>query len=346
MAASEEFLVPEKLLEGIAFAESHWVHRIPSEFDSTEASERPSAYGVMGLRSDEWFGHSLDRAAVLIGKPRQDLILNSFANIRGAAALLADLAREQNAKDSSPTDLIQLDKNTPGEKLLIQWAPVIALYSGIHDATVVAHATLAPQEQSEAQVYIRDVLKAAGDSSYLLFKDVASQGSGNVDYAGATWNPSPNFDPAGNSQQYIVIHVTDGSFAGALSWLKNPAAKVSAHYLVRSSDGKIVQLVSEVNTAWHVRCWNPYTIGIEHEGFTSTGEDLTEELYAASAKLVADIASRRNIPIDNEHVIGHNFWQTPQFQNQTVLATCNDHVDPGAHWNWDHYFQLIKAVKP
>ncbi len=56
----------------------------------------------------------------------------------------------------------------------------------------------------------------------------------------------------------------------ALAWLVNPAAKVSAHYLVRE-DGRIVQLVSEARRAWHagLASWrgatdiNSCSIGIE-----------------------------------------------------------------------------------
>lgn len=46
-----------------------------------------------------------------------------------------------------------------------------------------------------------------------------------------------------------MIHGTDGSFAGALSWFANPEAKVSAHYLIRASDGTITQLVAEAERA-------------------------------------------------------------------------------------------------
>ena len=38
----------------------------------------------------------------------------------------------------------------------------------------------------------------------------------------------------------VVIHTTEGSFDGTLSWFQDPAAQVSAHYVTRSSDGHIV----------------------------------------------------------------------------------------------------------
>ena len=49
----------------------------------------------------------------------------------------------------------------------------------------------------------------------------------------------------------VVIHVTQGSWSGAVNWFQNPNAGVSAHYTVRSSDGKIAQSVSDTNIAYH-----------------------------------------------------------------------------------------------
>ena len=37
--------------------------------------------------------------------------------------------------------------------------------------------------------------------------------------------------------------------------------------MVRSSDGQVTQMVREYQKAWHARSANPYSIGIEHEGY-------------------------------------------------------------------------------
>ncbi|MEK7249582.1 MAG: hypothetical protein AAB209_04080, partial [Bacteroidota bacterium] len=61
-SAAREFNVPASLLKGIAFVETRWMHVRPeTSFDSDR--HMPPAYGVMGLRDDEWFGHSLIGAA-------------------------------------------------------------------------------------------------------------------------------------------------------------------------------------------------------------------------------------------------------------------------------------------
>jgi len=130
---------------------------------------------------------------------------------------------------------------------------------------------------------------------------------------------------------FIVIHVTQGSWAGTINWFQNPAAAVSAHFVVRSSDGKIAQCVNGQDIAWHAGNWNYNTrsIGIEHEGFIKDPGWFTEEMYRGSAKLVAFLAGRWGIPLNRSHIIGHN--EVPGA----------DHRDPGRWWWWDHYMRLV-----
>ncbi len=63
----------------------------------------------------------------------------------------------------------------------------------------------------------------------------------------------------------IVIHITDGgaNINGTISWFKNPAAKVSSHYVI-GQDGEIVQMVAHNDVAWHAGSANGTSIGIEH----------------------------------------------------------------------------------
>ena len=62
---------------------------------------------------------------------------------------------------------------------------------------------------------------------------------------------SPNYSlRGGQSISMIVLHATVGSARSALAWLTNPAARVSAHYLIDKS-GHIYQLVADEYCAWH-----------------------------------------------------------------------------------------------
>ena len=78
-----------------------------------------------------------------------------------------------------------------------------------------------------------------------------------ADYPGAHWVPADpgNFSvanrPTSHPIRYIVIHVMQGSYNGAISWFQNPASNVSAHYLMRATDGDITQMVREKDIGYH-----------------------------------------------------------------------------------------------
>lgn len=130
--------------------------------------------------------------------------------------------------------------------------------------------------------------------------------------------PSPNFWQGRNGHKpiAIVIHMTEGAFAGALSWLTRKQSQVSAHYLI-GRDGTVVQLVADENTAWHAGrvhepTWkllkagvnpNYYTIGIEHENLA--GEPMSPQQWEASTKLILELSKKWGIPLDEDHIVKH-----------------------------------------
>ncbi len=86
-----------------------------------------------------------------------------------------------------------------------------------------------------------------------------------------TQAPSPNWDARTRPPDMVVLHYTGmRTGAEALARLRDPAAKVSAHYLVEE-DGRVFQLVPEARRAWHagVSAWagerdcNAVSIGVE-----------------------------------------------------------------------------------
>jgi N-acetylmuramoyl-L-alanine amidase len=122
--------------------------------------------------------------------------------------------------------------------------------------------------------------------------------------------------PGGLRPTAIVIHISDGCLSSADEWFDNPEAEVSAHYIVAKS-GEVHQYVKEEDTAYHTGAavsptWkllrpgvnaNWYTIGIEHEG--KPEDAWNEKQYEASAELIAGIARRWGIPMDEDHVVLH-----------------------------------------
>ena len=126
---------------------------------------------------------------------------------------------------------------------------------------------------------------------------------------------SPNHDarPAGGPVDMLVLHYTGmRSCAEALARLCDPAAKVSAHYLI-DEDGTCVPLVAEDRRAWHagVSFWrghadiNARSIGIElvNPGHEFGYRPFPEAQMRALIDLCRGILARHPIPPCN--VVGH-----------------------------------------
>jgi hypothetical protein len=161
-----------------------------------------------------------------------------------------------------------------------------------------------------------------------------TQHLGNADYEPALWVPaySGNFAVGSRTTiNQIVIHDVEGSYTSCINWFKDPDANVSAHYVLRSVDGEVTQMVKEKDVAWHDACNNTNTIGIEHEGYAAAPERwFTEAMYASSAKLVAYLANKYGLAKTRANILGHG-----------EADDCSTHTDPGPGWNWDHYMDLI-----
>ena len=61
-------------------------------------------------------------------------------------------------------------------------------------------------------------------------------------------------------------------------------------------------------------------------------------MYRSSARLVRYLATKYDIPLDMQHIFGHD--QIPGVAPANVAGM---HWDPGPYWNWEHYFQLLGA---
>lgn len=161
---------------------------------------------------------------------------------------------------------------------------------------------------------------------------------GAVDYGGARWVPAApaNWRQADRPDDYtidrVVIHVVQGGYTDALRVFQSPLHGAAAHYVVRK-DGQVAQTVRELDVAYHAgnRAYNERSIGIEHEGFVGRPASFTAAMYASSARLTAGICRRYGFPADRRHIVGH------------VEVPGTDHTDPGPHWNWKLYLDLVRA---
>ena len=138
---------------------------------------------------------------------------------------------------------------------------------------------------------------------------------GTCDYSGcdqwvsASSSNYSNYSRDASDIDYVIVHTVQGSYDGCISWFQNASASVSAHYVVRSSDGAVTQMVAEEDVAWHAGNWdyNLGSVGIEHEGYVEQPSVYyTEAMYQSSADLTRDIADRNSIPLDRDHIIAHS----------------------------------------
>lgn len=170
-----------------------------------------------------------------------------------------------------------------------------------------------------------------------------------TDYGPAIWNPahSSNYTASRSAAvSAVTIHTAQGSYAGTISWFKNAAANVSAHYVIRSSDGQVTQMVRHAHTGWHVRNHNSYTLGIEHEGYVNNSSWYTNAMYNASSALVRHFCARFSA------ITCSSAYKGAASSGINVLPTSvkikghqhfsgNTHTDPGINWNWSRYYTLL-----
>lgn len=113
-----------------------------------------------------------------------------------------------------------------------------------------------------------------------------------------------NFTRGVFRKDFIVMHWWDlpsrrPTFAGVLSWFKNPASSVSVAYMCEAN--RVAQLIPESAMGWHAgyRVPNHHGIAIEVNPRLSAGD------YEAAAQVVAEIRRRRNA---NLPLRKHNDW--------------------------------------
>lgn len=144
--------------------------------------------------------------------------------------------------------------------------------------------------------------------------------------------PSPNHDArtAGVPIDILLLHYTGmPSREHAMARLCDPAAKVSAHYLIDET-GQVYRLVPENRRAWHagISCWggeqdiNARSIGIElvNPGHENNYRPFPLRQMNALAALAGEIVNRHAIP--PARVLGHS-----------DIAPARK-IDPGERFDW------------
>lgn len=102
----------------------------------------------------------------------------------------------------------------------------------------------------------------------------------------------------------IVLHWMNGTLEETDLLFANPEKFVSAQYGVGDTD--VHQYVREEDTAFHAGTVvdNAHSIGITIEG--SRNLPISDHSYQTLAYLLEEVCRRNSIPIDREHIKGHN----------------------------------------
>jgi N-acetylmuramoyl-L-alanine amidase/Fibronectin type III domain len=303
--------VPLPLVQAIAYVNSRWELTPPG--------------GDGGVGPMHIMPAQLAQAAQLSGRTQDEISRDAAANLDAGAAMLAQAHS--------------------GGQDLAGWQPSVARLEGPYVATQVfdllRSGVTRTLSSGETITLAPQVLPAA--------PTVANTGNTmSTDYPAAAWVPAnpnnytPDNRPIGDPIDMIVIHDIEGTAGSAIQHFQDPNAQASAHYVV-SDAGQITQMVAEHDIAWHAGNWdyNTRSIGIEHEGYAWTPGWYTPIMYQASAGIAASICSRYGVPMDRQHVIGHN--EVPDPNNPGQFGGAGHHTDPGPYWDWGYYMATAQG---
>ena len=353
-------IIPRGLLEAISFTNTHCNHLTDDNYFHDGPDAMPHAYGLMGLVKDGkgYFRENLHFVSELSGISEQDILQIPEKNVLAYAKAFDRLAKESKSNEIKGylSVIQQLSELPIGEE-----KDIYPMQSMLYSVCLFLNDAQRAEEYGFPKQEI-DLKSVFAEHYEMLTAPELSVDRG-PDYPPAIWDPAPecNWEPRTKQVSAIVIHYTEGSYAGCISWFKNCDSQVSAHYVIRSADGQVTQMVREADKAWHARTANGYTIGIEHEAYGNIWSFFTEAMYQSSADLVRDICSRYAI------INGHRTFYRDTLDNGTCLnnglhnlggeEACTkirghqhypdqSHTDPGPYWDWNYYYKLINEGTP
>lgn len=312
-AAAARYEVPKELLLAMSHVNTLWEMPPPgvSDYEPGDLHGR-GEYGIMQLAQNP-SRDTLGKAASLTGFSEKKLKNNRSANIQGGAALLSSL-QSRKTKD------------------LGDWQEAVAEYGSTELYATEVYKALESGGSRTISTGERITLSSQEVEVPVVFE---AQRRRRTDYPHAGWRPAhySNYSKSGRERSYninrVIIHVGEGSHSSIVGWFQNPAANVSAHYVVNRR-GAASQCVRHKNIAWHAGNWwyNSHSIGIEHAGYGANRGTWTRAMYRASARITAYTCRRHNIPVTTRHILTH----------RRVSATrC-----PGKHFNYRRYMRLVR----
>ena len=362
--------IPKGVLEAVSFSMTRFHNHKPKEETCTGV---PGTYGPMGLtlNGENYFRNNLQLVSSISGYSIKDIIDNPEINILAYAKAYNYFLQKKSAYSiqNQYKVLIELSE-LPYNGLQADFALNSFLYQVywfLNNETAQQKYNL-PKYNIDLYEIFGANLDVLSSTRVILdsHNNVISDNKGHY-YVQSGFDKSINstdYPPAiedlttcnyssrnGTAVTAVAIHDIEGSYSGCISWFKNCNANASAHYVLRSSDGQVTQMVLEADKAWHVRDENPYTIGLEHEGYMDETGWYTEAMYQSSADLVIDITNS-GYGINPKRTAYFPWAPTAYYADDGIPGECirikghqhypnNTHTDPGPNWDWDYYYKLI-----
>lgn len=358
--------VPKGILEAIAFTQTRF------EFlDGTQEKScigLPTAYTAFGLikTGQNYFKNTLAYVSLKSGIAENSILTNPQKATDAFAKAYLTIKNEMGVVSNHPQDhipiLVALSE-IPYTKIESEYAlqsHLYAVYSFLDDPNNQKKYGFPDYHLDFGQLFGGNLAVLSAPYVKITPNGIYNQqgnhfnsgGLKSPDYPPAIWDPAPscNYSNRGTAVTHVTIHTVQGSYAGAISWAKNCSSNVSYHYVIRSSDGQITQMVYESIKAWHVGSENPYTIGYEHEGYVSNPAWYTTAMYNASAALSLDVTQNTTYGISPLRT-----YYGPSSSGTNTLGSCTrikghqhypnqSHTDPGINWDWERYYRLINGT--
>ena len=377
--------IPAGVLEALAYNKTRWnpVLPTPAHLRGADSGHMAAVYGVMALADGQApFSNQIAQAAMLTGLSESQIKLNSEHNILAAAALLArdiDALGIRSKSGAAPAleqigealrnslGLSDYAKSSIGQHVRDSFAYSVlsTLDKGVDDSGVRISSTNVAFEKvfsmqslavQKARFVRLDVSKDKVETSAFQIDPISetlvdkAPFAKSIDYGPALYVQSPNENArAGGNPTHVTIHQMEGFYAGSISTFLIPGG-VSAHYLIRDSDGQVTQMVRESRRGAHVFMNNDYSIGIEQEGFKGQSGWYSNATYREVIALTKNMCARWSIPCTS--VYRGAATDTENVQALSLRIKGHQHFpdqggnrsDPGRFFSWTRFADGISGA--
>lgn len=360
--------VPRGMLEAVAFQYTRFSPNVVTDTVETDPSEIPRVYTVMGLtlHGKGVFRENAQLLAEMTPYSLDAILWEPGAAVKAYACAFAQLQEKYGLYGDSVElykrillELCELPVSEAGDDDFARNSFLYIVYFFL-DREEYAGCGAPPREIDFEGLFGDEYARLKGDRTEVAPARSPRSTNTEPDYPNAVFVPAASCNytsgRGGATVSSVTIHYTQGTYSGSIAWFQNCSASASAHYVIRSVDGQVTQMVPEADKAWHVGVANSYTIGIEHEAYGNIYSYFTMNMYQSSADLVKNICSRRS------NINPHRVFYRDTLDDGTVLnygvhslggaTACTQirghqhypsqtHTDPGQYWNWNLYYKLI-----